>query len=159
MRELSGLIVPADPGPFKRAEDRWKSYVDEPGDSLIFAGHALTHTDWAADNVLIATDRAWLIDWAWPALGAAWTDPACWLLRLMAAGGRTAAQAEHQAARLPAYATADPAYLDLFARVNARMWDQIAPRTGATGPERWPRPPARGAHTDKPGEPDEEGAT
>jgi len=118
METLSGIEVPADPGPLKRAEDRWKSYVDDPGDALIFAGHALTHTDWAPDNVLIAPDRAWLIDWAWPNLGAAWTDPACWLLRLMAAGDHTAAAAEHQATRLPAFAAAAAAHLDLFARAS-----------------------------------------
>jgi len=70
--------VPADPGPLKRAEDRWKTWVADPGDALAFAGPALTHTDWAPDNVLIAPDRSWLIDWAWPTLGAAWTDPGCW---------------------------------------------------------------------------------
>jgi hypothetical protein len=126
MKTLSGIQVPADPGPLKRAEDRWKSYVDDPGDELIFAGKALTHTDWAPDNVLIAPDRAWLIDWAWPTLGAAWTDPACWLLRLMAAGGHTAAEAEHHAARLPAFTTADPAHVDIFARVSVRLWEEIA---------------------------------
>jgi hypothetical protein len=125
METLNGIEVPADPGPLKRAEDRWKFYVDDPGDALVFAGHVLTHTDWAPDNVLIAPDRAWLIDWAWPTLGAAWTDPACWLLRLMAAGGHPAADAERQAARLPAFAAADPAHLDLFARASARMWQEI----------------------------------
>jgi hypothetical protein len=123
---LSRIEVPADPGPLKQAEDRWKSYVDDPGDALIFAGHALTHTDWAPDNVLIAPDRLWLIDWAWPTLGAAWTDPACWLLRLMAAGGHTAPEAERQASRLPAFTAADPAHVDLFARASARLWEEIA---------------------------------
>jgi hypothetical protein len=126
MNTLGRTEVPADPGPFKRAEDRWKSYVDDPGDALLFAGHTLTHTDWAPDNVLIAPDRAWLIDWAWPTLGAAWTDPACWILRLMAAGGHTAAQAEQQAARVPAFTAADPARIDLFARASARLWEDIA---------------------------------
>jgi hypothetical protein len=126
MQALSRIQVPADLGPIKRAEDRWKSYVDDPGDALIFAGPTLTHTDWAPDNVLIAPDRAWLIDWAWPTLGAAWTDPACWLLRIMAAGGHTAAQAESQATRLPAFTAADPAHIDLFARASVRMWEEIA---------------------------------
>jgi hypothetical protein len=126
MQALSRIKVPADPGPLKRAEDRWKSYVDDPGDAQIFAGHTLTHTDWAPDNVLIAPDRPWLIDWAWPTLGAAWTDPACWLLRLMAAGGHTPAQAENQVARLPAFNAADPAHIDLFTRASVRMWEEIA---------------------------------
>jgi len=125
MEALGRIAVPPDPGPLKRAEDRWKTYVDDPGDALIFAGPVLTHTDWAPDNVLIAPDRAWLIDWAWPTLGATWTDPACWLLRLIAAGGHTPAGAEHQAARLPAFTAADPAHIDLFARASVRMWEEI----------------------------------
>jgi hypothetical protein len=75
--------------------------------------------------VLIAPDRRWLIDWAWPTLGAAWTDPACWLLHLIAAGGHTPAAADRQAARLPAYADAERAHLDLFARASARLWQEI----------------------------------
>ena len=126
MTTLGRIEVPADPSPLKRAEDRWKSYVDDPGDALLFAGHTLTHTDWAPDNVLIAPDRPWLIDWAWPTLGAAWTDPACWILRLMAAGGHTAAQTEQQAARVPAFTDADPAHINLFARASTRLWEDIA---------------------------------
>ncbi len=86
----------------------------------------LTHSDWTPDNVLVSEDRAWLIDWAWPTLGAAWTDPACWVLRLMASGGHTAHEAERQASRLPAFQAADPAHIDLFASANVRLWDEIA---------------------------------
>jgi hypothetical protein len=81
---------------------------------------------WTPDNVLISEHRAWLIDWAWPTLGAAWTDPACWVLRLMASGGHTAPEAEQQASRLPAFQAADPAHIDLFATANVRLWDEIA---------------------------------
>lgn len=34
-------------------------------------------------------------------------------------------EAEALASRLPAYAGADPAHVDVFARVNASMWDEI----------------------------------
>jgi hypothetical protein len=141
MTALGSIEVPADPGPFKRAEDRWKSYVDDPGDAAIFAGPTLAHTDWAPDNVLIAPGRAWLIDWAWPTLGAAWIDPACWLLRLMAAGGHTPAAAERHAARLPAFAGADPAHVSLFARASARLWQDIAQASGTV----WTRSMAQAA--------------
>lgn len=126
MEALSAIKVADDPGPFKRAEDRWKSYLDDPETATVFAGPVLTHSDWTPDNVLIAEHRAWLIDWAWPTLGAAWTDPACWVLRLMASGGHTAHEAERQASRLPAYQAADPAHVDLFADANVRLWDEIA---------------------------------
>jgi hypothetical protein len=143
MNALSAISVPDDPGPFKRAEDRWKPYVDDPAAASLFAGSALTHSDWAPDNVLVAPGRAWLIDWAWPTLGAAWTDPACWILRLMASGGHTAPEAERQAFRLPAFQAADPAHVDLFAAANVRLWDEIAQlsTTAWTGKMAKPRTP------------------
>ncbi len=126
MNALSTTTVADDAGLFKRAEDRWAPYLDDPQAASVFAGPVLTHSDWTPDNVLISPGRAWLIDWAWPTLGAAWTDPACWILRLMASGGHTAAQAEQQARRLPAFAAADPAHIDLFATANTRLWAEIA---------------------------------
>lgn len=121
LNALSAINVPDDPGPFKRAENRWKPYVDDPAAASLFAGPALTHSDWTPDNVLVGPGRAWLIDWAWPTLGAAWTDPACWILSLMASGGHTAPEAERQAFRLPAFQAADPAHVDLFAAANVRL--------------------------------------
>jgi hypothetical protein len=126
MTDLGQISVPDHDGTFKRAEDRWRTYVSEPGHADLFAGDILTHSDWTPDNVLVSADRAWLIDWAWPTLGAAWTDPACWILRLMASGGHTAQQAEQQAARLPAFANADPDHVDAFALANVTMWEEIA---------------------------------
>jgi thiamine kinase-like enzyme len=126
MDALSAIKVPEDPGLFKRAEDRWKPYLDDPETASVFAGPVLTHSDWTPDNVLVSAHRAWLIDWAWPTLGAAWTDPACWVLRLMASGGHTAHEAERQASRVPAFAATDPAHIDLFAAANVRLWAEVA---------------------------------
>ncbi len=64
MDALSTIKAPGDPGPFKRAEDRWRPYVDDPESASAFAGPVLTHSDWTPDNVLISPGRAWLIDWA-----------------------------------------------------------------------------------------------
>ena len=126
MDALSTIAVPGDPGPFKRAEDRWKPYLDDPRTAAAFAGQVLAHSDWTPDNVLVSPGRAWLIDWAWPTLGAGWTDPACWVLRLMASGGHTPPEAERPPARLPAFQAADPAHIDLFAAANARLWAEVA---------------------------------
>jgi hypothetical protein len=142
MGALGEIKVPDDPGPFKRAEDRWKPYVDNPTSAVVFAGQVLTHSDWTPDNVLVSPDRAWLIDWAWPTLGAAWTDPACWILRLMASGGHTAPEAERQAFRLPAFQSADPAHVDLFAVANVRLWDEIAQSSVSA----WTKDMAQAAH-------------
>lgn len=143
MDVLGGIKVPDDSAMFKRAEDRWKPYVDDPAAAMIFAGSTLTHSDWTPDNVLMSSHRAWLIDWAWPTLSAAWTDPACWILRLMASGGHTALEAERQASRLPAFRAADPAHIDLFATANVRLWDEIA-QSSATA---WTAKMARAAST------------
>ena len=92
--------------------------------------------------MLVSPDRAWLIDWAWPTLGAAWTDPACWILRLMASGGHTAPEAERQASRPPAFRAADPPHVDLFAAANVRLWGEIAQSSAAT----WTKDMAHAAH-------------
>lgn len=63
MDALSAIKAPDDPAPFKRAENRWRPYVDDPESASAFAGAVLTHSDWTPDNVLISADRAWLIDW------------------------------------------------------------------------------------------------
>lgn len=124
MTALGAVEVPDGHEPVKYAEDRWKSYVDDPRDAEVLAGASLIHTDWMPDNVLVSGGRAWLVDWAWATLGAPWIDPACWLLRLMA-HGHTAEDAEAWAAQLPAYATADSAHIGVFARANVTMWDEI----------------------------------
>jgi hypothetical protein len=121
---LGEIEVPSGSGAFKLAEDRWKTYVEDPDELEIFRGTTLQHTDWIPHNVLISPGRAYLIDWAWPTLGAAWMDPAYFLIRLMACG-HSSGDAESFAAQVPAFAKADPAHLDVFARVNVRMWDEI----------------------------------
>ncbi|MHB1772052.1 MAG: aminoglycoside phosphotransferase [Acidimicrobiales bacterium] len=124
MRQLAQIDCPGVPG-LKRAESRWRNYVVNPGDATCLAGSALLHTDWNPLNVLIADDRAVLVDWAWPTLGAAWVDPACWIQRLIVAG-HGAESAEDLAQQVPAWHTASPAQLDAFAAANARLWDEIA---------------------------------
>jgi Phosphotransferase enzyme family len=124
IKTLGEIEVPTGSGPFKLAEDRWKTYVDDPRELEIFVSATLQHTDWIPHNVLISPQRPYLIDWAWPTLGAAWMDPAYFLIRLMASGYSTE-DAEAFAAQIPAFAKADPAHLDVFARVNVRMWDEI----------------------------------
>jgi hypothetical protein len=129
IESMAGIEVPDGRVPVKYAGDRWRSYVDDPADARVLAGTALIHTDWMPGNVLISDNRAWLCDWAWASLGAPWIDPACWLIQLMARGHR-AHEAERIAARIPAYASADPAHVDIFARACARMWKEIAEADG-----------------------------
>jgi hypothetical protein len=69
--------------------------------------------------------HAHIVDWAWPTLGAAWIDPACAALWLIAEG-QTPAAAEAWAAGIPAWATASQPRIDAFTRTSRRLWEQIA---------------------------------
>ncbi|MBX6391040.1 MAG: aminoglycoside phosphotransferase [Frankia sp.] len=116
--------IPAPDLPLKLAEHRWRAYVDDPADLDHFVGDHLLHTDYNPDNVLI-TDRAHLVDWAWPTRGAGWIDPTLWALWLIAAG-HTPTQAEHHAAQLPTWKTAPASAVTAFIKANSRLWAEIA---------------------------------
>ena len=49
MDALSAIKVPDDPGPFKRAEDRWKPYLDDRETAVVFRRTGTTHSDWTPD--------------------------------------------------------------------------------------------------------------
>ncbi|MEI5006994.1 hypothetical protein RB196_06325 [Streptomyces sp. PmtA] len=82
--------------------DRMKNHSPTPE---LFAGDMLLHTDWFPTNVLIAQDRAVLVDWALEtSYGAGWSDPALqavWLIR----EGHPPRKAERRAFQVPAWAT------------------------------------------------------
>ncbi|WP_158734445.1 hypothetical protein [Streptomyces sp. NRRL F-2747] len=72
------------------------------------------------------TDRAHLIDWAWPTRGAAWIDPAVLILRLME-GGHSAEAADAWArGEFPSWAAARHTAVAAFSEANAHTWDEIA---------------------------------
>ncbi len=118
--------IPCPEVPVKDAGKRWASYLDQPTAVELFAGDTLLHTDYNPENILITPDgTARLIDWAWPTRGAAWIDPCCLLIRLIAAG-HTAHQAETWAQRTRAWHTAPAGALDTFTLASARLWQEIA---------------------------------
>lgn len=128
MDALAALPVPDLP--LKDARQRWSSYLD---DAELLGGETLLHTDYNPDNILITPDGApRMIDWAWPTRGAAWIDPCCLALRLIAAG-HTAAQAEQWAGRARGWAHAPRRAVDAFIRANVEMWTEIA----AHDPQPW----------------------
>lgn len=99
----------------------------------MLAGKTLLHTDYNPANLLVtAAGTVRMIDWAWPTRAAAWIDPCCLLLWLIASG-HTPAGAERWAARTRAWPTASASALDLFARVSVGMWNEIA----VDSPEDW----------------------
>jgi hypothetical protein len=123
MRRLALLRCPDIPQ-LKRAESRWADYIDH-ADLALLRGDNLLHTDYALDNILIDGSHAWLIDWAWPTLGAAFIDPCCLIVRLIFAG-HTPAQAESCVAETAAWQDASTHAIDVFASGLATMWTEIA---------------------------------
>ena len=118
--------IPCPDLPLRVAEQRWSTYVEDQSVLGHLRGEALLHTDFNNLNVLIADDRAWFVDWAWATRGAAWIDPALWVIWLIAAGGHDPAQAESWGARVPAWHTAPSGVVTAFAAANARLWREIA---------------------------------
>jgi hypothetical protein len=117
--------IPCPDLPIKQAEQRWAAYLDDDAARDLLAGDTLLHTDFNPLNILMGDGRAWIIDWAWPTRGAAFIDPACFLLRLMLAG-HTAVQAEACAAQCDSWATAPSKAIDAFALACARLYTEIA---------------------------------
>jgi hypothetical protein len=113
--------IPCPDMELKQANQRWASYTETPE---LFSGINLLHTEWTPGNVLVG-DRAYLVDWAWPTRGAAWIDPACWVVWLIVSG-HSPHSAENWAAQIPSWRDAPARSLDEFARVQARMWADIA---------------------------------
>jgi hypothetical protein len=130
MRRLGATSCPDLP--LKRSEERWAGYVDEPAALELLRGDTLLHTDYNPMNILVAGDAARIVDWAWPTRGAAWIDPACLALRLMAAGHRPA-EAEAWAGLVPAWADAAREAIDTFTLISLHMWEEIA----ADDPQPW----------------------
>src|SRR6202035_4776557 len=79
--------------------------VQDEGDMLGFELIKGRHADWNPLTVLITSGRGYLIDWAWPTRGAGWIDPACLIIRLIAAG-HTPQSAEDTVRAFPAWQAA-----------------------------------------------------
>ncbi|MFD8493772.1 aminoglycoside phosphotransferase [Amycolatopsis sp. NPDC059657] len=126
MRTLQELPCPAVD--LKLAEKRWASFSDTPD---LFAGDHLLHTEWSPSNVLV-NDTALFVDWAWATRGAAWIDPACWVVWLIASG-HPPQDAESWANQVPSWRSAPANSLDAFAAAQAALWRGIA----EADPEPW----------------------
>jgi hypothetical protein len=95
VRLMNAINVPDDPGPFSELKTAgsstfitWKRPQSSPGRSWPIRTGPRQRADIGAPRL---ADRL-----AWPTLGAAWTDPACWGLRaLMASGGDQARYTKH----------------------------------------------------------------
>ena len=112
-------------------ETRWDQYSD--GAAGRFRGRTLLHGDISPNNLLVGPDaNVTIVDWAWPTYGAGFIDPACFAVRLIAAG-HTPAQAEEWASRCNGWRDADPSAIDAFALATERMhqrFERSSPKPG-----------------------------
>jgi hypothetical protein len=101
---------------------RWADFLPEdvpPG----LQGRGLAHTDMSPHNMLVtARGGLLLLDWALACPAPAWADTALTIPRLISAGN-TPEQAEAVARQVPAYRTADPATVTVFARTVYAAWE------------------------------------
>jgi hypothetical protein len=119
--------TPCPPIELRDASERLRDYASTPADLHHFTGPALMHTDLNNANVIVGTDRARIVDWGWATRGAAWLDPAYWVLWLISAGHHPAA-AEQWAGKVPTWNTASSAALRAFTQTQATLWTDISGR-------------------------------
>lgn len=112
--------LPESPADVPQFTDRYAAHL-LPGDAELLHGEHLLHTDTNPHNILVADDVAHLVDWAMPALGPAWIDPALTAVRLME-DGQTAAAALDWLDRIPSWRQAPPAAAAAFVGVICRDW-------------------------------------
>jgi len=101
-------------------ETRWNRFVASDEEARLIAGRSLLHSDINPSNFLIGASGTWVVDWAWPTMGAAFIDPACLVVQLVASG-HSAESAESWASRCRSWTDADPQAIDAFAAATVRM--------------------------------------
>ncbi|WP_433332436.1 protein kinase [Spirillospora sp. CA-294931] len=111
-------------------ETRWDRFATGEADTKHFRGNSLLYTDIQPHNLLVSDEGVRAVDWGWPTRGAAFIDPACLVVQLIAAG-HSPESAESWAARCTPWAGADPNAVDAFAAANLRMYRRFAERRPA----------------------------
>lgn len=118
LEEAQGLRAPAG-AELPQFVDRELGGAVSAAERELLLGDALLHTDTNPHNLLVGADRAYLVDWALPAVGPAWVDVAEAAGRLMDAGC-SAGEARAWAAQFASWAGADPAAVEVFVRGTCR---------------------------------------
>ncbi|HEY0450602.1 hypothetical protein [Actinophytocola sp.] len=98
--------------------------AEEPVAAEFVAGNTLAHTDVHEHNMLVRDASAYLVDWAWAHVAAAWVDAAYLVIRLIQAG-HSPASAERWAATTPSWLAAPSAAVDAFAVETYGMWEYL----------------------------------
>lgn len=108
-------------------ETRWNRFAVDKAEAALLQGEALLYTDIHPSNLLIGDQNTWAVDWSWPTHGAAFIDPPCLVVQLIATG-HSAESAESWASGCSAWADANPRAIDAFAAATLRMNRAFAAR-------------------------------
>jgi len=120
----------------QRWTDRYRKYL-RAGDTDWLAGATLLHTDTNPHNLMITDTRAYLIDWAMPAIGPKFVDFAQTAVRLQEAGC-SGAQARAWLAQFPEWVHARQEARERFVKVICRHWSAtVGPIDAQTSNERF----------------------
>ncbi|MEU5417924.1 phosphotransferase [Streptomyces sp. NPDC020667] len=129
LEEAQGLRLPAGVV-LPQLVDRDLDGFLTPADRELLLGDVLLHTDTNPHNLLVGDVRAWLVDWAMPAVGPAWVDVAYMAVWLMAEGC-TPGEALGWASRFASWTSADPAAVAAFVDATCRHWTDRVGERGA----------------------------
>ncbi|WP_063784247.1 hypothetical protein [Streptomyces sp. SBT349] len=108
-------------------ETRWDRFLTRESEIGLLRGDALLHADINPYNLIVGDERSWAVDWAWPTRGAAFIDPAMFVVQLISSG-HTPEGAETWASGCTAWREADPVAVDAFAAAYLRMRREMAER-------------------------------
>ncbi|MEO3972641.1 phosphotransferase [Streptomyces sp. CAU 1734] len=154
LRRIPALRVPDLPLP--RFADRYAEFL-HPHEAAALHGRHLLHTDTNPHNIMIGRGGvAYIIDWAMPATGPSWIDPAYTAVRLMECE-RSPEEAMAWLSGFPHWCTADRTAVETFVDAECRRWTATVGEKGAAAsnarfrvlldaaPAARPRPVARSA--------------